>query len=81
MHPRRRSLDPSQSGGAACAPLRWPLEALWARLEPLRPGLSVELLHETDSTNTRLLERARAGDASPCLMVAERQTAGRGARR
>jgi len=80
MHPRRRSLDPSQSGGAARAPLRWPLEALWARLEPLRPGLSVELLHETDSTNTRLLERARAGDASPCLMVAERQTAGRGRR-
>jgi len=78
MHPRRRSLDAAPADGPARAPLRWPLEALWARLEPLRAGLSVELLHETDSTNTRLLERARAGDATPCLLVAERQTAGRG---
>ncbi len=73
--PQRRSAD-AQRG--AVAPLRWPLEALWAQLEPLRPGLTVERLIETDSTNTRLLERARSGDATPCLLVAERQTAGRG---
>lgn len=58
--------------------LTWPAETLWEQLEPLCPGLSVEVVAEADSTNTRLLERARAGDASACLMVAERQTAGRG---
>lgn len=58
--------------------LLWPAETLWERLSALCPGLSVEVLPETDSTNTRLIERARAGDASPCLMVAEHQTAGRG---
>lgn len=72
---RRRSVDREI---AAPAPLRWALESLWAQLEPMRPGLTVELLHETDSTNTRLLERARTGDSTPCLLVAERQTAGRG---
>ncbi|WP_205665212.1 biotin--[acetyl-CoA-carboxylase] ligase [Caldimonas tepidiphila] len=60
------------------APLHWPAEALWEQLEALLPGLSVEVVAETDSTNTRLLERARAGDAAPCLMVAEHQRAGRG---
>ncbi|MBN9204946.1 biotin--[acetyl-CoA-carboxylase] ligase [Methylibium petroleiphilum] len=73
--PLRRAVD---APGAGLAPLRWPLEALWAQLEPLRPGLSVEALVETDSTSTRLLERARSGDSAPCLLVAERQTAGRG---
>ncbi|PPE66378.1 biotin--[acetyl-CoA-carboxylase] ligase [Caldimonas caldifontis] len=59
-------------------PLAWPAEDLWERLEPQLPGLSVEVLAEVDSTNTRLLERARQGDATPCLLVAERQNAGRG---
>jgi BirA family biotin operon repressor/biotin-[acetyl-CoA-carboxylase] ligase len=62
-------------------PVRWHAEALWEQLEPLWPGLSVEVLAETDSTNTRLLERVRAapaGEAQACLLVAERQTAGRG---
>ncbi|WKB50914.1 biotin--[acetyl-CoA-carboxylase] ligase [Eleftheria terrae] len=58
--------------------LHWPCETLWERLEPLCPGLSVEAVAEVDSTSTRLLERARAGDAAPCLMVAEHQRAGRG---
>jgi len=39
--------------------LHWGAEALWQRLEPLLPGLSVEVVARTDSTNTRLLERAR----------------------
>lgn len=73
--PPRRAAD-AEAGERA--PLRWPAEALWARLEPLRPGLNVEVLAETDSTSTQLLARARAGDAAPCLLVAERQTAGRG---
>jgi BirA family transcriptional regulator, biotin operon repressor / biotin---[acetyl-CoA-carboxylase] ligase len=40
--------------------LRWGAEALWQQLEPLLPGLSVEVVARTDSTNTRLVERARA---------------------
>jgi BirA family transcriptional regulator, biotin operon repressor / biotin---[acetyl-CoA-carboxylase] ligase len=39
--------------------LSWGAEALWQRLEPLLPGLSVEIVARADSTNTRLLERAR----------------------
>jgi len=40
-------------------PLNWGAELLWQRLETLLPGLSVEIAANTDSTNTRLLERAR----------------------
>jgi BirA family transcriptional regulator, biotin operon repressor / biotin---[acetyl-CoA-carboxylase] ligase len=74
--------------------LAWGAESLWQRLEPLLPGLSVEIVARTDSTSTQLLERARrvssqdataaathgrrAGDAQPCLLVAETQTRGRG---
>ena len=39
--------------------LNWGAEALWERLLPLLPGLSVEVLARVDSTNTRLIERAR----------------------
>ncbi len=53
-------------------------ETLWQQLEPLLPGLSVEVLPRCASTNTTLLERARAGDLAPCLLVAEAQTQGRG---
>ena len=84
--------------------LRWGSEALWQELEPLLPGLSVEVVHSIASTNTALLDRAhvaadsrlddgnvmvrrsvesgafgrRGVDVQPCLLVAERQTAGRG---
>lgn len=40
--------------------LRWGAEALWRQLDPLLPGISVEVVAQADSTNTRLLERARA---------------------
>lgn len=63
---------------AAPPPLAWDAEALWLALEPHLPGLSVEVLAETGSTNTTLLERIRRGDATPCLLVAETQTQGRG---
>ena len=59
-------------------PLHWDPETLWQTLEPLAPGLSVEILPETGSTSTALLERSRRGLAEPCLLLAERQTAGRG---
>ena len=41
-------------------PLHWGTEALWQQLEPLLPGLSVEVVRRTVSTNTALLERAHA---------------------
>ncbi|MEO6409857.1 MAG: biotin--[acetyl-CoA-carboxylase] ligase [Burkholderiaceae bacterium] len=74
--------------------LHWNAQALWQELEPLLPGLSVEVVARTLSTNSALLERARIGlaghaedgapfgrraaDLQPCLLVAEHQTGGRG---
>ena len=74
--------------------LHWNAQALWGSLEPLLPGLSVEVVARTASTNSALLERARIGsaghaedgapfgrraaDLQPCLLVAEHQTGGRG---
>jgi BirA family biotin operon repressor/biotin-[acetyl-CoA-carboxylase] ligase len=40
-------------------PLQWGAETLWLQLEPLLPGLSVEVVARSTSTNTALLERAR----------------------
>lgn len=40
-------------------PLHWGAESLWEQLEPLLPGLSVEVVARSTSTNTALLERAR----------------------
>ena len=40
-------------------PLHWHAEALWQQLLPLLPGLSVEIVERTSSTNTALHERAR----------------------
>ncbi|AKJ27024.1 biotin--[acetyl-CoA-carboxylase] ligase [Caldimonas brevitalea] len=58
--------------------LHWPCETIWEQLSPLRPDISIEAVAEIGSTNTHLLERARAGDTAACLLVAEHQTAGRG---
>lgn len=70
--------------------LDWQSEALWRQLLPLLPGLSVEVRASVASTNATLLERTRGepgdgrahgrreADHQPCLLVAERQTAGRG---
>lgn len=58
--------------------VRWPAEAVWEQVAPLLPGFTVEVLPEVDSTNTELMRRARAGRTEPVLLVAERQTAGRG---
>lgn len=59
-------------------PTHWGAEDLWLQLAPWLPGVSIEVLPQVASTNTLLLDRARAGDAHPCLLVAEAQTAGRG---
>lgn len=58
--------------------LRWPAEAIWEAVAPLLPGFTVEVLPEIDSSNSELMRRARAGRTEPTLLVAERQTAGRG---
>lgn len=58
--------------------IRWQAEALWEAVSPVLPGFTVEVLPEVDSTNTELMRRARAGQTEPVLLVAERQTAGRG---
>ena len=55
-------------------------EGLWQTINPWLPGFSVEVLPNTDSTNTELMRRARAGLADPVLLVALEQTAGRGRR-
>ncbi|MDP9900199.1 BirA family biotin operon repressor/biotin-[acetyl-CoA-carboxylase] ligase [Variovorax ginsengisoli] len=51
---------------------------LTAAVTPILPGFGVEQVAEIDSTNTELMRRARAGRCEPVLLVAERQTAGRG---
>lgn len=56
----------------------WPAEAIWEAVSPNLSGFTVEILPELDSTNTELMRRARAGQTEPSLLVAERQTAGRG---
>jgi BirA family biotin operon repressor/biotin-[acetyl-CoA-carboxylase] ligase len=58
--------------------MHWPAEAIWEAVAPLLPGFTVELLPSIDSTNDELMRRAQAGDTAPCLLVAQRQTAGRG---
>lgn len=66
----------------------WGAEALWQALEPLLPGLSIEVVQTLGSTNSELSDRLRnasrseggrrGGDLSPQLLVAIDQTAGRG---
>ena len=56
----------------------WPAEAIWEAVVPALPGFTVEILPQIDSTNTELMRRAKAGQLDPVLLVAERQTAGRG---
>jgi BirA family biotin operon repressor/biotin-[acetyl-CoA-carboxylase] ligase len=70
----------------------WGAEALWEALEPILPGLSIEIVERLDSTNSELLERLRraarmqqegrggraSDDLQPQLLVAIHQTAGRG---
>jgi len=58
--------------------IRWPAESIWETVVPLLPGFTVEILPQIDSSNTELMRRARAGQTEPTLLVAERQTAGRG---
>ena len=58
--------------------IQWPAEAIWEQISPILPHFTVEVLPEIDSTNTELMRRAKAGQCEPILLVAEKQTAGRG---
>jgi BirA family transcriptional regulator, biotin operon repressor / biotin---[acetyl-CoA-carboxylase] ligase len=58
--------------------MHWPAEGIWEAVVPSLPGFTVEVLPQIDSTNTELMRRAKAGQLDPVLLVAERQTAGRG---
>jgi BirA family biotin operon repressor/biotin-[acetyl-CoA-carboxylase] ligase len=57
---------------------RWPAEDIWEAVAPSLPGFTVEVLPEVDSSNSELMRRIRAGRTEPTLLVAERQSAGRG---
>jgi BirA family biotin operon repressor/biotin-[acetyl-CoA-carboxylase] ligase len=56
----------------------WHAEAIWEQVFPLLPDFTVEVLPEIDSSNSELMRRARAGQHEATLLVAERQTQGRG---
>lgn len=58
--------------------LDWPVAAIEQSLAAVWPDAQVEVLPQVASSNTTLLDRARAGQTQPTLLVAERQTAGRG---
>ena len=66
---------------------RWDAQRLQSALQPLAPGLRVEVVAETGSTNADLMEAAREAPRPatvqirlrpPCLLVAEVQRQGRG---
>ncbi len=56
----------------------WFRQEITDAVAPLLPGFGVEVVDEIDSTNTELMRRARGGQDVPVLLVALRQTAGRG---
>ena len=58
--------------------IQWPSEAIWEAVSPQLPHFTVEVLPELGSTNTELMRRFRLGQTDPVLLVAERQTSGRG---
>jgi BirA family biotin operon repressor/biotin-[acetyl-CoA-carboxylase] ligase len=58
--------------------IQWPAESIWEQIAPILPHFTVEVLPEIDSSNTELMRRAKAGQIEPILLIAEKQTAGRG---
>lgn len=82
MPVRQQALPRHDAGAQALSAVAaWPVAALGDCLRRLEPGLGLEIVAEIGSTNTALVERARAdapGPAVPRLLVAEQQTQGRG---
>ncbi len=56
----------------------WPIHALTQALADVAPVCAVEVVSQLGSTNTELIRRARDGSPLQVMLVAERQTAGRG---
>lgn len=63
---------------AVMADLHGAAERIWMECEADWPGLTVEVLPEVDSTNTRLVQQGRQGSCHPSVLTAVTQTAGRG---
>jgi BirA family transcriptional regulator, biotin operon repressor / biotin---[acetyl-CoA-carboxylase] ligase len=63
---------------AATQTVQWPAEAIREQIATILPHFTVEVLPEIDSTNSELMRRAKAGLLQPTLLIAEKQTAGRG---
>ncbi len=62
------------------ADLNQAAERLWLACAPTTPGLVLDVVPETASTNTALMAQGRRGEVWPTAMVAVHQTAGRGRR-
>ena len=62
--------------GPAAPAAQW--ETLYRAIAQQLPDLKVEVVAELDSTNSELMRRARVGRMDAVLLVAQRQTAGRG---
>lgn len=62
------------------ADLNQAAERLWATCAPTTPGLVLDVVPQTASTNTALMAQGRRGEVWPTAMVAVHQTAGRGRR-
>src|SRR5690606_28372629 len=69
---------PAQDLAAVLADLNAAAERIWEAASPACPSLSLEVLPEIGSTSTELIARGRQGQTSPTLLVAARQSAGRG---
>ncbi|HET8693194.1 MAG TPA: biotin--[acetyl-CoA-carboxylase] ligase [Aquabacterium sp.] len=62
----------------ALADLHAAAETIWQNTEPHCPGLTVDVIPSLHSTNTALMQQARQGNATPTLLTAVHQTAGKG---
>lgn len=72
-------LPPARTADAAgLADLNQAAEETWLACSGRWPALSIEVLPVVGSTNTRALQMGREGAHTPCVVVAWRQTAGRG---
>lgn len=78
QHPAAARPTGDAASGSEWPARVWPAEAIWQAVAPRLPGFTVEVVAEVDSTNSELMRRARAGRTEPVLLVAERQSAGRG---
>ena len=70
-------VPPTSDAPAPGNRLRWDADALWGALQPLLPDVSIEIVARTDSTNTRLVERARSSGGRRDLAADDRAPYGR----